>query len=228
MPKAGLARFTVKNVAYGGHSKAWEHRLLFNSTGVFDKLYKVRDTLTTWYAPDLRILFGAKRSNEGNYYLIDELAFSPSAGGRTSVYSHRYTPTTTKIDTTFQVEDCTYDMLSTIMHLRSIDWKKLKNKDEFPLLVAVGKEVVKMRFRYVGQSVVEPDEHLKYRTHHFYIDIYDPAFEQSKESAEIWVGDDDNHIPIRVRAKLKIGAFEAYFKEASHLQHPLSCRIVIP
>lgn len=46
---------------------------------------------------------------------------------------------------------------------------------------------------------------MKYRTRHFYIDIYDDAFTQSKEAAEIWIGDDENHIPIKIRAKLKIG-----------------------
>ncbi|GHU10207.1 hypothetical protein FACS189431_8860 [Alphaproteobacteria bacterium] len=69
---------------------------------------------------------------------------------------------------------------------------------------------------------------MKYRTHHFFIDVYDPAFTQSKEAAEVWVGDDDNHIPVRVRAKLKIGAAEVYFKDSNNLQYPFTCRIVIP
>ena len=51
------------------------------------------------------------------------------------------------------------------------------------------------------------------------------AFTQSKAAGEIWVGDDDNRIPIKIRAKLKIGAAEVYFKSAKGLRYPLSCEV---
>ncbi|MDR1555579.1 MAG: DUF3108 domain-containing protein [Tannerellaceae bacterium] len=225
MPRAGLAHFTVRDAHYQG-KQAWEYKMMFNTTGMFDKIFRMRDTLTTWFTPERRLLFSDKRTDEGGYYLVDEMRFSPS-GDRTSVHSRRYTRTQTKIDTTLILEGCIYDMMATTMYLRSIEWKDLKMNDEFPFVVVVGRDLVNVRFRYTGQSVVTPDEKVKYRTHHFYIDVYDPAFEQSKEAAEVWMGDDENHIPIRVRAKLKIGAAEVYFKEEKNLQYPFSCRIVV-
>jgi hypothetical protein len=225
MPRAGSAHFTVKNTPYKGR-QAWEYKMMFNTAGMFDKIFKMRDTLTTWYTPERRLLFSDKHTDEGGYYLVDEITFTPS-GNKTAVHSRRYTRTQTKIDTTLVLEGCIYDMMATTMYLRSINWGNLKINDEFPFQVVVGRDAIHVRFRYTGQSVVAPDETAKYRTRHFYIDVYDPAFEQSKEAAEVWVGDDDNHIPIRVRAKLKIGAAEVYFKEEKNLQYPLSCRIVV-
>ncbi|MDR1918106.1 MAG: DUF3108 domain-containing protein [Tannerellaceae bacterium] len=226
MPKAGVAHFSVKNTTYNNH-KAWEYKLRFNTTGMFEKIFKMRDTLTTYFSPEAKLLFSNKRTDEGGYYLADEMNFSPAAD-KTSVHSCRYGRTGgAKIDTTLLLEGCVYDMMAATMYLRSIDWKKLKAKDEFPFRVVVGRDVVNVRYRYTGQSIVAPDERLKYRTHHFFIDVYDPAFEQSKEAAEVWVGDDENHIPVRVRAKLKIGAAEVYFKDAEKLQHPFTCRIII-
>jgi hypothetical protein len=226
MPRAGLAHFTVRDTQYKGR-QAWEYKLMFNTVGMFDRIYKMRDTLTTWFTPERRLIFSDKHTDEGGYYLVDEMTFSPS-GNKTTIHSRRYTRTQTKIDTTLVLAGCIYDMMATKMYLRSIKWENLKINDEFPFQVVVGHDVVHVRFRYTGQSIVTSDETVKYRTLHFYIDVYDPAFEQSKEAAEVWVGDDENHIPIRVRAKLKIGAAEVYFKEEKNLQYPFSCRIVVP
>jgi hypothetical protein len=228
MPKAGQAHFTVRNTSYR-QSPAWEHKLLFNTSGMFDKIFKMRDTLTTYYSPTCDILFSSKRTDEGGYYLVDEMAFTRQASRQeVAVHSQRYSRTGMKIDTTLVLEGCFYDMMSSVMFLRSIDWKKLKLKDELPFRIVVGRDVVNVSFRYTGQAIVEPSPQVKYRTHHFFIDVYDPAFEQSKEAAEVWMGDDANHLPIRVRAKLTIGAAEIYFNRASNLKHPFTSRTLIP
>ena len=99
-------------------------------------------------------------------------------------------------------------MLSATMYLRSLDWSRLQMGDERPFLIAVGRDVVHAAFRYEGQQVIER-EGVKYRTRHFYVDVYDEAFTQSKAAGEVWIGDDENHIPIKIRAKLKIGAAES-------------------
>jgi hypothetical protein len=228
MPRAGLARFTVKDARYEG-KQAWEYKLTFNTAGMFDRIFKMRDTLATWFTPDCRLLFSDKHTDEGGYYLVDEMSFSPPSGNKIAVHSRRYTRNQTKIDTTLVVDQgCVFDMMAATMYLRSIRWKDLKINDEFPFQVVVGRDLVRVRFRYTGQAIVTSSgETLKYRTHHFYIDVYDPAFEQSREAAEVWMGDDENHIPIRVRAKLKIGAAEVYFKEEKNLQYPFACRIAV-
>jgi hypothetical protein len=226
MPKAGLAHFSVKS-AYYDSQYAWEYKLQFNTTGMFDKIFKMRDTLATYFSLDNRILFSDKRTDEGGYYIADRITFSPLPD-KTYVHSQRHGRTGgIKIDTSFVVEGCVFDMMAVTMYLRAIEWENLKVKDELPFRVVVGREVINASFRYTGQEIVVPDNLVKYRTHHFYIDVYDPAFEHSKAAAEVWIGDDKNHLPIRVRAKLKIGAAEVYLKNATHLEHPFSCRIPI-
>ena len=73
---------------------------------------------------------------------------------------------------------------------------------------------------FTASPVVEPEE----RTHRFSIDIHDDAFTQTRSAAELWVGADDNFVPIKIRAKLKIGYAEVYFRSASRLKAPLTCR----
>lgn len=225
MPKAGLATLSVKEHTYEGQP-AWHYQLLFRTSGMMEKVYKMRDTMDCYFSDQSLLLFSSKRANEGDYYSIDDLTFEyrhPLVSAR----SLRYTPQKTKIDTTLTAEGCMFDMLGATMYLRSLDWKKMSYGDEFPFHIAIGRDVVKVSYRYTGQQIVERGD-TKYRTRHFYIDIVDEAFTQTRAAAEVWIGDDENHLPIKIRAKLKIGAAEVYYKSGYNLQYPLACRVVVP
>lgn len=223
MPKAGLATLSVQDDCYQSEP-AWRYRLLFRTKGVIEKVYKMRDTMDCYFSRrEARLLFSTKHSDEKDYYQIDDLTFSYPAADCVEVHSHRYTPTRTKIDTLLSDAPCVFDMLGATMYLRSISWDQLNRGDEFPFHVAIGRDMVNARFRYTGQQIVEHGD-VKYSTRHFFIDIFDEAFTQSKAAAEVWIGDDANHLPIKIRAKLKIGAAEVYYKEGYNLREPLTCR----
>lgn len=226
MPRAGQATLSIQDTRYEGEP-AYHYRLLFRTSGMFEKVFSMRDTIDCYFSSEMQLLRSEKRVNENDYYVVDNLRFSYSEG-RTSAHSHRYTPTRTKIDTMIVSEQYMFDMLGATMYLRSLDWSDLKSGDEFPFHVAIGRDRINISFRYTGQQIVERNETLKYRTRHFYIDIYDEAFTQSKAAAEIWIGDDENHLPVKIRAKLKIGAAEVYYKSSKGLRYPLSSRVEIP
>lgn len=196
--KAGLATLSVQETVYQG-DPAWRYGLLFRSGGAIEKIFRMRDTLDCYYSKEPRLLFSSKRSDEGDYYQVDELRFTYPLRGETEIRSLRYTPTRTKIDTTLIAsEELVFDMLGATMYLRSLDWQTMRYGAEFPFVIAIGRDLVNARFRYTGQRIVEHKE-AKYRTRHFYIDIYDEAFTQAKEAAEVWIGDDENHIPVKIR-----------------------------
>jgi hypothetical protein len=224
MPKAGQARFTVRNTYYKS-SEAWEYKLVFKSQSVLETFYKMRDTLMVYFSSSNKILFSSKQSDEGGFYLLDELSFNYDENN-TSIHSFRRARSGVRIDTTMNTAGCVYDMLGTVMYLRSLDWENLRTGNIYSFKVAVGKDIINVHFRYTGQEIVKQSDAIKYNTHHFYIDVYDPAFTQSKEAAEVWISSDENHIPIRVKAKLKVGAAEVHYKESLNLQYPLKSRIV--
>jgi hypothetical protein len=223
MSRAGEAALSFGKATYQGQS-ASRYRLLFRTVKLFESIYRMRDTMDCYYAPDYSLLFSSKHTHENHYHLMDELTFS-YPDRRTSIRSHRYTPTETKIDTTLIVRSgCAFDMLGATFFLRTLDRKKLKTGDTFPMTVAIGKDLVKISCRYQGQAVVERGN-IKYRTLHFSVDIYDKAFTQTKAAAELWIGDDDNFIPVKIRSKLKIGYAEVHYRNASGLKAPFHCRI---
>lgn len=223
MAKAGEATLSVDKASFQ-NQPAWHYSLLFKTNGLFERVYRMRDTLACFYSYDKgRLQYSSKHSDDGDYYSIDELTFS-YVKDQVLVHSKRYTPTRVKIDTLLTAEGNVHDMLSATMYLRSLDWNRLTIGHECPFLIAVGRDMVRTAFRYEGQQVIERDG-VKYRTRHFYVDVYDEAFTQSKAAGEVWIGDDENHIPVKIRAKLKIGAAEVYYKSSRNLKYPFSCGI---
>ena len=223
MAKAGDTKISITESQYEG-KPAWRYNLLFKTLGMFEKVYSMRDTMNSYFSKDNGLLlFGNKHANEKDYYLIDEWRFS-YLNEKTSVLSKRYTPTRVKIDTTLVADGKTYDMLSATLLLRSLDWNDLKMEEAVPFCIAIGRDLVNAAFRYTGQEIIERGN-IKYRTRHFYIDVFDDAFTQSRAAGEAWIGDDSNHVPIKIRAKLKIGAAEVFFESAKNLKYPFTCGI---
>lgn len=224
MPRAGEAVFAY-HLDHSVENSTTRYELLFRTTKFFDGFFKMRDTLSSYYDNDNSLIYSSKRTDEGNYYSVDELRFR-YGDENTQIHSLRYTATRVKIDTTLTAFGEVTDLLGAIYYLRGINRTQLKSGDTFPFTVAIGRDLVKVQFVYRNQSIVERGN-AKYNTRYFEIDIYDEAFESTKTSAELWIGDDDNFLPIKVRSKLKIGYAEIYYKKSNQLKHPLKCRIEI-
>ena len=72
MPKAGLAQFSVKESTANSQT-VWEYRMHFNTVSMFDKIFKMRDTLTSYFSPGNQLVYSDKRTDEGGYYLADKM-----------------------------------------------------------------------------------------------------------------------------------------------------------
>lgn len=226
MPKGGTATMTIRSSEYKGEP-AWKSELLLNSSGMLDKMFRVRDTIENYVAKDKQcLLFASKRTSEGGYYEVDNLTYTYK-GEETHVHSLRRNLERIKTDTILVGGNCVLDILGSLLYARSFDWTQMTQGHQYQLQVAMGRSVIPVAYRYEGQRIIERGN-VKYGTRYFVIDIYDDAFAESKEALELWLGDDDNHIPIKVKAKLKIGALEGYYKSSSNLHYPLTSRIEMP
>lgn len=226
MPKAGNVSIEVDTARWQGQA-GWKVELQAWTTGMVDKVFRVRDTIDCYYSwPETKLLYSSKRTNEGGYYQIDNLDFSYKEN-QTHIHSFRRSTHSVKIDTMLISDRCFIDLLGAIMYSRALKWEEAQPGREYPLHVAMGRTIINVSYRYIGQQIVERGQ-AKYRTRLFLIDIYDEAFTQSQEAAEIWIGDDENHLPIKLRAKLAVGAAEAHYSDSRNLRYPLNCRFVKP
>ena len=222
MSRAGEATFSYHR-DYSVNKASSLYRMQFKTAKFFDSFFKMRDTLNTYYNDNHELIYSLKGSDEVGYYSVDKLTFTYGPE-HTKIHSLRYTPSKVRIDTVLTAEGAVTDILGVVFYLRGLDRTKLMRGETFPLTVVTGRDLVKIQFIYQNRAVVERGK-VKYKTHHFVIDIYDEAFESAKTSAEVWIGDDDNFLPIKVRSKLKIGYAEVYYKASSDPAHPMTCRI---
>lgn len=225
MPKAGTAVMSMDRDHYRGQNTL-RQRLIFKTTSFFDKIYSMRDTVDTHYDANFSPLYYLKKANEDNYFLWDEMKYSYEDES-TIVPTKRWDKNRIKIDTTHIVDGCLFDVLSVSMLLRGLDATSMEIGDAVPTNFIMGRDVIKVKYRYAGQEIVERGDKI-YRTRKFYMDVYDDAVTQSKGALEIWLSDDKNQIPIKIRAKLKIGAAEAYLTRTKGLQYPFTSEIKIP
>jgi hypothetical protein len=172
------------------------------------------------------LLYSVKHTVESGFDLTDKQTFSYN-GLESSVHSFQYTPTRQRVDTTLTVASgYLFDMLGATFFLRTLDRHTIHVGDVFVCTAVAGKDLIGTSFRYQGQAIVERGDY-KYRTHYYIVDIQDEAFSQNKASAELWIGDDDNYVPVKVRTKLKIGYAEVYLKSVNNLKKPFDCRVQV-
>jgi hypothetical protein len=226
MPKAGTASLTVKETTYQD-TPAWNTYVLINSSGMVNTFFSIRDTMQNYLTKEKpRLLYSGKRTLEGGYYEMDDLTYS-FEDNQTGIHAIRKNRNRVKTDTTLTGGACVLDLLGSLMYARTFNWEDFSVGQGHSLQVSRGKSLIRVSYRYEGQQIVERD-HVKFRTRLFIVDIYDEAFTESKEAMKIWIGDDNNHIPVKIRAKLKIGAMETYYKSSQNLRYPLTCRIEMP
>jgi hypothetical protein len=89
----------------------------------------------------------------------------------------------------------------------------------------LGESKVNIIIRYQGESILDRGSNVKYKALKFNVDIADKTFNESKNSMELWISADDNRVPLKLKAKLKIGAAEADLVSYKNLKHPFEAEI---
>ena len=225
MVKAGNARYAIKDYTFEG-KPAIRTSLTFKTTGVVDAAFKVKDTLYSYLTPKLIPVFHRKYLHEGKTHYIEEIEYKKFSENFTSAQSRRIKDGNVRFDILLTAKGFGYDLLSIFTFIRTLNYPDLKTGETFGLTSFVGRDAVPLKVRYMGQTILDKGS-VKYKTLRFEIDIVDPAFTEQKTAMEMWISDDKNHIPLKLRAKLKIGAAEAEITSTRNLKYPFDSKIEI-
>jgi hypothetical protein len=90
----------------------------------------------------------------------------------------------------------------------------------------MGKKIINVIVRYKGQTIIK-NRNAQYKTLNLNVDITDKVFSESKNSMEVWLSDDENKIPLKIKAKLKIGSAEANLSSHKNLKNPFTAETVL-
>lgn len=118
------------------------------------------------------------------------------------------------------IHDEIHDMVSTFYYLRNkVDINKLKVDDVFTLdMLYDDDETFKFRLKYLGKEIIRTKfgkvECLKFRPY-----VQSGRVFKEKESLTIWVSNDQNKIPLRIKANLAVGSIKADMNAYKGLKH---------
>ncbi len=192
----------------------WFQQLKFRTTGIFESVFPMRDTLETLYGASQQPMRWEKRVSEGGDYLVDEITYTPLPN-KWAIHSRRYNSTSTSIDTTFMVNNNkpVVDLLSTITLVRNLNLSLLKPGYQLPFTVVLGKSQVPCILVYSGIDILTLPNKSDVECIRMDLNIHDEAFHNHSKSAQVWISNNEQALPVRIRAKLKIGYAECNLVE---------------
>lgn len=211
---AGTAVLSVKETTYNGKKvfhttgKGW-------TTGMIKWFFEVDDTYESYFdATTIKPYLFKRKINEGGYKKHRISSFNYESG---TAYIQDFTKQKDTIVSIGNIQD----MISSFYYLRSQDVSKLKIGDEIVLDMFFDAKTYPFKLRYLGK------EYLKTRFGKIPTLIFRPLVQSGRvfkeqESVTIWISDDANKIPVKLKASLAVGSLRADLEDFKGLSNPLN------
>jgi len=122
---------------------------------------------------------------------------------------------------TFKVPTGIQDMISTFYYARTLDFSEMKVGEVVAIETFLDDELYTLNVKYLGK------EEIKIRTGKFRCMKFVPVVQEgrifkSDEDMQVWITDDDNHIPILAKAKILVGSIKMEVVEYKGLAHKVA------
>ena len=117
------------------------------------------------------------------------------------------------------------DMVSSLYYLRNnLDVSKLNEGDEINMNMFFDKENYKFKLKFLGREIIKTKfgkvASLVFRPY-----VQSGRVFKENESLTVWISDDDNKIPLLIKADLSVGSLKATLTEFKGLKH--SFKIIV-
>jgi len=184
------------------------------TTGMVGFLFPVEDRYESYFtAVDLKPKHFVRKVNEGGYTQDKEVFFDFDSHQAKEINHKKGT------EKSFFIQNNVQDMISSFYYMRNVDFDILSVNDSISVnmffdgkmnpikLVILGRETIKSRFGKVKTIKVRP------------LVLKGRVF-KDEENVTLWISDDLNKIPIKIKASLIVGAAKAELIEYNGLVHP--------
>lgn len=116
------------------------------------------------------------------------------------------------------------DIVSGIFYARTIDFSQAKLGQTFPITIYLDQEIYPLQFKYIGKETIKTDlgklRCIKLRPKL----VVDRVF-KDEDDMTIWITDDANKIPVRVKSEIYIGSLDIDITNAKGLRNPLDSKL---
>jgi hypothetical protein len=181
------------------------------TSGAADWFFKVRDRYETYMDKDALLpWYFVRRVDEGGYKFSQDYVFNPY---------------TKKVDIgnnqKFDVPNSIQDMVSAFYYARNLDLSNAKDGDIFSMTCFLDKEIWPLKIRFIGRETIETDIG-KFRCLKFRPIVQKGRVFKKEEDLNVWISDDKNHLPMRVKADVLVGSIKMDITSTKNLANPMS------
>ena len=190
------------------------------TTGLARLFFKVEDHYETYFGQHDGLPRKFIRDiNEGGYTKDLEIAFDHQKQQATVDDNKK------KTTAAFAIEENVQDLLSAFYYLRNFfDTSQLTLGKDIYLNLFFDQENYRFKLEYLGKETIATKfgqvRCLKLRPH-----VQSGRVFREQESVTLWVSDDDNKVPVRMRADLRVGAIDCDLENFRGLQHPFQISV---
>lgn len=192
------------------------------STGTFDLFLRIRNTYLSYIDTSERVpLYFARDIEEGNYKR-KELTFFDHESGKATVETQD--PGKEKKVKSYDVRPRVQDMISGYYHIRNIDFNSLSPGTIISVDAFFEDKQYDFKVKYLGKEKIKTELGKVHAIKMIPI-MPDNSLFEGGESIKIWVSDDANRIPLKVKAEMFVGAVEVDILSYGGLKHPFTARV---
>ena len=184
------------------------------TTGMAKFFFRVEDTYESYFDPNsMRPKHFIRKVDEGGYTQDKEIYFDFDKH-QAKVINHKKDE-----ENSHFIQNNVQDMISSFYYMRNIDFTHLKENDSIDVnmffdgkmnpfkLIILGRETTKTKFGRINTIKIRP---LVQKGRVF----------RDKENVTLWISDDLNKIPVKIKASLLVGSAKAELIEYNGLVHP--------
>jgi hypothetical protein len=217
---AGEAIFEVSPDLYKVNSRVCYKITVFGrSTGAFDMMMRIRDTWGTYMDTSALLTQRSYRDvEENNYRLKEYINYFPLDGiARVERHHKGEFHEEYKIPTNIQ------DIVSGFYFLRTLDYSRMKKGDIISVDAFFEKDLYDFKVKYNGTETVKT-RFGKINAIELVPILPDNQLFEGGNAISCWISNDENRMPLKVKARMVVGAVEIDLESYAGLKHPVCFR----
>lgn len=212
--RAGTAILEIEETAYNG-KKVFHAKGSGWTSGPIKWFYKVDDVYESYFDKDSVKPYLFKRK-------IDEVGYKKNRSIRFNYSSKKayVQDFINQTDTSIAFVNV-QDMMSSFYYLRNQKVDDLKIGDEIGIDMFLDSQVYRFKLQFLGREMLST-KFGKIKSLIFRPLVQSGRIFKAEESVTLWVTDDDNRIPIKMKASLSVGSLRAELESYKGLANPFN------
>ena len=222
---AGDVDFSVQTQELNGE-KVYSLKVVGYTIKSFEKMYQIRDTFEALV--DTTHLFPRQYrevKKEGSYEANTKYIYDRQADSTTVYMDFIRKKGQKRWQDTVRIAHNVADLITTCYRVRNLDISKLKKNQTVPFPMLFDNKVYDLGLTYQGKEEIELRNKQKYNAHKFTPRLITGDIFKKEEDMTIYVSDDENHVPLLIEAKIKVGYIKAVLADVQNTKTPMSSLI---